>query len=312
MAEQKPTRAGYGEALVELGKRDNRIWVLTGDLAESTMVDKFEKAYPERFVQCGIAEQNMCNVAAGLAVGGKIPFWTTYGAFAACRSLDMLRVTVCYSDLNVKIGGAHCGITVGPDGATHQILEDLAIMRVLPNMKVVVPADYHEAYNATIAAAEIYGPVYVRLGRAPAPVFTDREDPFVIGKAKILHEGSDIAIIACGQLVSESILAAEELAKSGIQARVINMSTLKPIDTAAIVAAARDCGRIVTAEEHQIYGGLGSAVAHECAVNGVPVPMKMIAIQDRFGQSGSPEELLTYFGLRSANIVDAAKSLLKK
>ncbi len=311
MADQKPTRAGYSEALVELGKSDNRIWVLTADLAESTMVDKFEKLYPERFVQVGIAEQNMCNVASGLAIAGKTPFWSTYGAFASCRSLDMIRVTVCYSDLNVKIAAGHCGVTVGPDGATHQILEDIAIMRALPNMQVIVPCDYHEAYNASLVAGEISGPVYLRLGRAPSPVITNREDIFTLGKAKTLRDGDDIAIIACGQMVSEALIASDDLAKEGIHARVINMHTLKPIDTETIVKCAKECGKIVTAEEHQIYGGLGSAVAHECAVNGVPVPMKMVAMQDKFGQSGTPDELLTYFGLRATNIIEQVKLLLK-
>ncbi|MDK9701185.1 MAG: transketolase family protein [bacterium] len=312
MAEMKPTRWGYGEALVDLGEKNDKIWALTGDLAESTYVHKFQAKFPERFVQVGIAEQNMCNVAAGLAVAGKIPFWTTYGAFAACRSLDMLRVTVAYSNLNVKIGGGHSGLTVGPDGATHQILEDIAIIRSLPNMKMVIPCDYHEAYNATLAIAEIDGPCYIRLGRSPQPILTSRDDPFIIGKATTLRDGNDIAIIACGQLVSEAILAHEELAKQGIRARVINMRSVKPIDVEVILSAAKECGAIVTAEEHQIYGGLGAAVAQECALGGVPVPMAMVAMQDQFGRSGSPEELLTHYGMRATNIVDKVKSLLKK
>lgn len=310
MTEKKPTRAGYGEALVDIGQ-DEKVYVLTGDLKESVMVHHFAEKYPDRFIQVGIAEQNMCNVAAGLAVAGKIPFWATYGAFAACRSLDMIRVTVCYSNLNVKIGGGHSGITVGPDGASHQILEDIAIIRSLPNMIMVIPCDYWEAKKATKAIYSIYGPAYLRLGRAPQPVITDIHTPFQIGKANVLQNGNDVAIIACGQQVAEALIAARELAQSSITARVINMHTVKPIDREVIIESARDCRAIVTAEEHQIYGGLGSAVAQVCAET-LPVPIEYIAVRDRFGQSGEPEELLDLFGLRARNIIQAVHKVLER
>ena len=311
MTELKPTRAGYGDALVELGSRDERIYVLVGDLAESTNVHKFQEKFPERFVQCGIAEQNMCNVAAGLALAGKIPFWTTYGAFASCRALDMIRVTVCYSDLNVKIGGGHSGLTVGPDGATHQMLEDIAIQRSLPNMRMVIPCDYWEARKATMAAAEIIGPVYIRFGRAPQPELTSADDAFQFGSAIQLRDGDDVALIACGQMVCEALFARDLLKGEGIRARVINMHTVKPIDGEMIAQCAQECGAIVTAEEHQIFGGLGSAVAHEVALRH-PVPMEMVAVMDKFGLSGTPNELLDHFGLRAANICDAVRRVLRR
>jgi transketolase len=308
--EYKLNREGWGRALVELGKENPNVVVLVGDLAMSTSVNFFKEAFPERFIECGIAEQNMATIAAGLALTGKIPFFATYGAFASCRAADQIRVTLCYSNLNVKIGGAHGGISVGPDGATHQALEEIAIMRSLPNMKMIVPADYYETFKATKSAAEIPGPVYIRFGREKVPVVTDENTPFVFGKANVMREGSDIAIIACGVMVYEALVAAEELESKGISARVINMHTLKPLDEEVIIAAAQECGAIVTAEEHQIYGGLGSAVAQvvsrEC-----PVPVDYVAVMDRFGESGKPDELLDAFGLRSADIVKKANRILK-
>jgi len=307
--EYKLTREGWGRALVELGRENPNVVVLVGDLAASTMVNLFQKEFPERFIEVGIAEQNMTTIAAGLSLVGKIPFFTTYGAFATCRVADQLRVTVCYSNLNVKIGGAHGGISVGPDGATHQAMEEIAIMRSLPNMKMIVPADYYETFKATKAAASIIGPVYIRFGREKVPVVTDENSPFIFGKANIKREGQDVAIIACGVMVHEALVAANDLEKTGISARVINMHTLKPLDEECIVAAARECGAIVTAEEHQIYGGLGSAVAQVVARE-CPVPMDYVAVMDRFGESGKPDELLTAFGLRSTNIVEKVKRVV--
>jgi transketolase len=307
--EYRLTREGWGRALVELGRENPNVVVLVGDLAGSTMVDLFQKEFPERFIECGIAEQNMTTIAAGLSLAGKIPFFATYGAFATCRAADQLRVTVCYSNLNVKIGGAHGGISVGPDGATHQALEEIAFMRALPNMIMIVPSDCHETFKATKAAANIAGPVYIRFGREKVPVVTKENSPFEIGKASIMRDGGDIAIIACGVMVYEALVAADELAKLGIEARVINMHTLKPLDEAAINSAAKECGGIVTAEEHQIYGGLGSACAQVVARE-YPVPMEYVAVMDRFGESGQPDELLTAFGLRSTDIIEKAKKVL--
>jgi transketolase len=307
--EYRLTREGWGRALVELGRENPNVVVLVGDLAGSTMVDLFQKEFPDRFIECGIAEQNMTTIAAGLSLAGKIPFLATYGAFATCRAADQLRVTVCYSNLNVKIGGAHGGISVGPDGATHQALEEIAFMRALPNMTMIVPSDIHETFKATKAAAVIKGPVYIRFGREKVPVVTAQSSPFEIGKANIMREGNDIAIIACGVMVYEALVAAEELEKSGVKARVINMHTLKPLDEAAIISAAKECRGIVTAEEHQIYGGLGSACAQVVAKE-YPVPMEYVAVKDRFGESGQPDELLTAFGLRSSDIIEKAKKLV--
>ncbi|OGC91412.1 MAG: transketolase [candidate division Zixibacteria bacterium RBG_16_53_22] len=300
--EYRLTREGWGRALVKLGHENPNVVVLVGDLASSTMVDLFAREFPERFIECGIAEQNMATIAAGLSLVGKIPFFATYGAFASCRAADQLRVAICYSNLNVKIGGAHGGISVGPDGATHQAMEEIAIMRSLPNMKMIIPADYYETFKATGAAAEISGPVYIRFGREKVPVVTDENTPFIFGKANIMRDGGDVAIIACGVMVHEALAAAEDLARSGIEARVINMHTLKPLDEDCIIKAARECGAIVTAEEHQIYGGLGSAVAQVVARE-YPVPMDYVAVMDRFGESGKPDELLTAFGLRSGDII---------
>ena len=308
--EYKLTREGWGRALVELGKENPNVVVLTGDLSGSTMVNFFQEAFPERFVDCGIAEQNMATIAAGLSLVGKIPFFATYGAFASMRAADQLRVTIAYSNLNVKIGGAHGGISVGPDGATHQALEEIAVIRSLPNFKMIIPADYYEAFKATKDAAYIDGPVYIRFGREKVPVVTNQDTPFVLGKANIMREGDDIAIIACGVMVYEALVAAEELAKDGVNARVINMHTVKPLDEECIIAAARECGAIVTAEEHQIFGGLGSAVA-QITARECPVPMDYVAVMDRFGESGKPDELLKAFGLKSENIIEKANKVLE-
>jgi transketolase len=309
--EMKKTREGFGRALVALGEQDPRIVVLVGDLSESTMVHFFAEKFPERFIQVGIAEQNMTCVAAGLAAMGKIPFLATYGAFASCRALDQIRVTVAYSNLNVKIGGAHGGISVGPDGATHQAMEEVSIIRSIPNMSIVVPCDYWETYKATIAAAKHEGPVYLRFGREDVPVVTAESTPFTFGKGEIFGEGRDLTIIACGVMVYEALRAREALAERGVEARVVDLHTIKPLDRALIERCARETGAIVTAEEHQVNGGLGGAVA-EVVVRSHPVPVEMVAVMDRFGQSGKPAELMDAFGLRATDIVAAAERVLAR
>jgi transketolase len=309
--EMKKTREGFGRALVELGEKDERIVVLVGDLSDSTMVSFFEKRFPDRFIECGIAEQNMTNIAAGLAVTGKIPFYSTYGAFASLRGGDQLRVTVCYTDLNVNVGGAHGGISVGPDGATHQAMEEISCMRVMPNMQVCVPADFWETKKATMTAAYIDHPCYIRFGRENVPVVTDESTPFTWGKGYVMRDGGDVALLACGPMVYESLVAAEELAKEGIDARVVNIHTVKPIDRELIVKCAKECGAIVTAEEHQVYGGFGGAIS-EVVVQEYPVPVEFVAVMDRFGVSGKPEELMHMFGIKAPNIVSAAKKALSR
>jgi transketolase len=309
--EMKRTREGFGHGLVDLGERDPRVLVLVGDLTGSTNVNYFAEKFPGRFIQVGIAEQNMMCVAAGLAAVGKIPFLATYGAFASCRSADQIRVTVAYTDLPVKIGGAHGGISVGPDGATHQAMEEIAIIRSIPNMKMVVPCDYWETRKATVAIAADPHPCYIRFGREPVPVVTDEGSPFVLGRANTLREGKDCAIIACGVMVYETLVAAEALAARGIECRVVNMHTLKPLDREAVERAARECGAIVTAEEHQVHGGLGGAVA-EVVVASHPVPMELVAVHDRFGRSGKQDELMAAFGIKSPDVIRAAERALAR
>ncbi|MGE5552509.1 MAG: transketolase family protein [Betaproteobacteria bacterium] len=309
--EWKLARDGYGEGMIELGKEDPRVVVLGADLSDSTRALWFREQFPDRFFSFGIAEQNMLGAAAGLALAGKIPFVCTYSVFLSGRAWDQIRTTICYSNLNVKMGGAHGGISVGPDGATHQALEDCALTRVLPGMTLVVPCDYYETKKATIALGKIYGPAYIRFGREKTPVITTPETPFELGKAAVFREGSDISLIANGYMVSQCLLAAEELAKEGIAARVINLHTLKPLDRETIAKAARETGAIVTAEEHQLVGGLGSAVAEVVATE-YPVPLAMIGINDTFGESGSPEELLAFHGLTADNVVRVARSLLAR
>jgi transketolase len=309
--EMKKTREGFGHALVELGEQDERIVALAADVTDSVNVGFFARRFPERFVQMGIAEQNMATVAVGMSLVGKIPFYSTYGAFATCRCMDQIRISICYSNANVKICGAHGGISVGPDGATHQALEEIAMMRSLPNMRVIVPCDYWQTNKATKAAAAINGPVFIRFGREAVPTITDADTPFEVGKGIVMRGGGDVAIIACGVMVFEALVAAETLAAEGIDCRVINLHTIKPIDRDLIVNAAKECGAIVTAEEHQIHGGMGSAVA-EVLVGHAPVPQEFVAIMDRFGQSGQPEELLKAFGLKSGDIVAAVHRVLKR
>jgi transketolase len=309
--EVKKTREGFGHALVELGEKNPDVVVLVGDLVESTMTNFFAERFPERFFEIGIAEQNMVGIAAGLSTRGKIPFLSTYGAFASCRAADQIRVTLAYSKLNVKIGGAHGGISVGPDGPTHQAMEEISIIRSIPNMTMIVPCDYWETRKATIAASQMFGPVYIRFGRENVPVVTQESTPFTIGKGYEMRAGADVALIACGVMVAEALSAADMLESQGIQARVINLHTLKPLDSEIIVKAARECGAIVTAEEHQVNGGLGGAVA-EVVVRNHPVPVEMVAVMDRFGHSGKPDELMKNFGIKDVNIVAAAEKALKR
>jgi len=306
---RRTTREGWGAGLVDVGKAHDNVVVLVSDNTRSLNVNLFLAEFPERTFQMGISEQNMVNVAAGMSRFGKVPYYTTYSAFGVGRAFDQLRVTVGYTPCNVKIGGGHSGISVGPDGATHQMLEDIALLRSLPHFTVFVPADYEQTRKATAAAYEIDGPVYIRFGREAVPDVTSPDDPFIPGSAQVMAEGDDLSCIAMGQMVSEALLAHDELEEMGIGMRVVNMHTLKPLDESAIVHAAEETGAIVTAEEHQLYGGLGSAVA-QVVTREQPVPMGYVAVMDRYGQSGRPEELLDAFGLRSRDIVDRAKRVL--
>jgi transketolase len=309
--EMKATRYGYSEALLKLGETNPTVVVLDADLSKSTTTNTFHKKFPQRAYNIGIAEQNMLGTAAGLAIAGKTPYVSTYGVFVSGRAYDQIRTTICYTDLNVKIGGAHGGISVGPDGATHQALEEIGLMRSLPNMTVLVPCDYHETYKATLASATIAGPVYIRFGREAVPILTTPDTPFEFGKGVIVQDGSDVSIIACGSMVYEAMVAAEELKKEGVHARVINIHTVKPIDQEIIIKAAKETGAIVTAEEHQIMAGFGSAVA-EVVVRNHSVPMEMVGIEDTFGESGTPDELMKAYGLTHEAIIQKAKAVLQR
>lgn len=307
----KATRFGFGEGLVELGKKDDKIFALGADTVSSVAMDGFQREFPERFVNVGIAETNLLGVAAGLSIVGFIPFVSTYGVFASGRPWEQIRTTICYSKLNVKIGGSHSGLMVGPDGATHQALEEISIMRCLPNMTVLVPCDLIETKKATIAAAYYNGPVYIRYGRESIPIITEDKTPFEIGKAIKMKDGKDVCIMACGSMVYEALMAAEILEKENIKARVLNIHTIKPMDKQAIIEATKDCGAIVTVEEHQIFGGFGSAVA-EVVVSNNPVPMEFVGIKDTFGESGKPADLIAKYGLKDINIVEAVRKVLKR
>lgn len=311
MAEKIATREAYGKALAKLGKINEKVVVLDADLSKSTKTSEFEKVFPNRFFNMGIAEQNLMGTAAGFAAAGKIPFASTFAMFAAGRAFEIIRNSICYPKLNVKICATHAGITVGEDGASHQALEDLACMRAIPNMVVINPADAVSAEQAIFAIGEYNGPVYVRLGRAAVPVIYDANSfRFEIGKGIELRPGKDAAIIATGIMVAEALQAREMLENEGIQARVIDIHTLKPIDKEIITKAARETGAIVTAEEHNIIGGLGSAVA-EVLVENSPVPMKRVGTRDTFGESGKPNELMIKYGLTAAHIVQAVKEVRK-
>jgi len=311
MIQLKATRDAFGETLVELGRKNRKIVVLSGDLEDSTRAEYFKKEFPERFFNLGIAEQDILGTAVGLSLDGLIPFACSFAVFLTNRAYDILRISICYDRRNVKIIGSHAGITVGPDGATAQCLEDFAVTRVLPNIIVISPVDAIETRKATEAMADICGPVYMRLGREPFPIVTKDSDPFSVGKANTMREGKDLTIIATGLMVSESLKAADVLSEEGIEARVINIHTIKPIDQESIIEAAKETGAIVTAEEHQINGGLGSAVA-EVLVKNTPAPLEMVAVNDTFGESGDPEGLLKKYHLKDVDIVDAGRKVVKR
>jgi transketolase len=307
----RPTKEGFGEGLLASGIRHSEVIAIGADITTSVGVNLFAERFPKQFVSLGIAEQNCIGVAAGLALEGKIPVFATYGVFAAMRTADQIRVSVCYNNLHVVIGGAHAGLSVGPDGATHQALEDLAVMRVLPNMTVLSPCDATQTKIAAIHAIhEVKGPVYIRFGRAAMPDFTSEKQTFEVGKGQLLHPGDDMTIIATGHMVWEALQAAYLLKKDNIHTRVINIHTIKPIDREIIVRAAQETGAIITAEEHQVAGGLGSAVA-EVLAEAFPVPIKFIGVLDHFGESGEPKELMEKYGLTSLAIVKAARKIIE-
>jgi transketolase len=302
-----PTRNGFGEGLIEAGSRSRDVLGICADLSESTRFEGFKKAYPEQYIEIGVSEQMLVAMAGGLAAVGKIPWIASYAMFNPGRSWEQVRTIMALNETNVKIAGAHAGVSVGPDGATHQAIEDIAIMRVIPHMTVVVPCDSVQTKKAAIALSEMWGPVYLRFGREKSAVITTDETPFEIGKAQILREGNDVAIIACGILVYNALIAADRLsAQHGIECRVVNNHTVKPMDEAAIVDAARGCGAVVTVEEHQRQAGMGSRVA-EILAQHHPVPIEFIGVDDRFGQSGDPFELIEYYGMGADAIVEAVR-----
>ncbi len=306
------TRDGFGEALVKLGEINENVVALGADLCHSVRAMWFAQKYPERFFQVGIAEANMTGIAAGLARMGKIPFMSTFGVFATGRNWDQVRMSIAYPNMNVKICASHTGVfSVGEDGASHQSLEDIALMRILPNMTVIVPCDKIETRKATFAVAEIKGPVYLRFGREDVPVITTEETPFNAGKAEIFRHGDDVSIIVCGPMVYDSILASKKLEEEGIDARVINNHTVKPIDKETIMNAAKETGAIVTVEEHQTFGGMGSAVS-EVLSQDYPVPIKMVGVKDKFGESGKPDELQRHFNLTTDDIIRAVHEVMRK
>ncbi|NPV91604.1 MAG: transketolase family protein [Firmicutes bacterium] len=305
------TRDAYGKALVKLGESRPDLVVLDADLSKSTKTADFAKAFPERFFEVGVAEQNLMGTAAGLAAAGKLPFASSFAIFATGRAFEQIRNTIAYPHLGVKIAATHAGITVGEDGASHQSIEDVGLMRMLPNMTVIVPADAVETEKAVWAAAELPGPVYLRLGRLAVPQVYPGDYRFTVGKAVVMREGSDLTFIANGLMVNEALVAAESLQARGVSARVLNLHTVKPLDEAAVIQAARETGAIVTAEEHSVIGGLGSAVAEVLGEN-CPVLMKRVGIYDRFGESGKPEALLEKYGLTARHLVTAAEEILAR
>lgn len=307
--EMIPTRDGYGKGVVDAGEKDERIVVLCADLFESTRSQWFQEKFPKRSVEVGVAEQNLVTLASGMANYGKIPFAASYAAFSPGRNWEQIRTTICLNNVPVKVVGAHAGISVGPDGATHQMLEDIALMRALPRMTVVVPCDAVEARKATLELAFMPGPGYIRVGREKSPVITTQDSPFKIGRAEVLRDGKNVAIIGCGMLLHNCLVAAEALSKEGIEATIINNHTIKPMDEATIIAAAKKCGAVVTVEEHQIMSGMGSAVAEVLARN-CPTPQEFIGMQDRFGESGKASELIEHFGLDSKGIIAAVHKVI--
>ena len=311
--EQKATRDGYGAGLVAAGDLDPNVVVLCADLTESTRSEAFSKKFPERFFEIGVAEQNLAAIAAGLGISGKIPFISSYATFSPGRNWEQIRTTISYNDSNVKIAGAHAGISVGPDGATHQAVEDIATMRVMANMKVFVPCDAIEARKATVAAAKIWGPIYLRFAREKSPVITTEETPYTPGKAEVFWDGKkpQAAIIATGTLVHKALLAARDLEKEGIETVVLDVHAVKPLDEAKVAEAAKRAGAVVTVEEHQVAGGLGGAIA-EFLAKTEPVPMEFIGLQNVFGESGPPEELLEKYGMGAKDIMAAVKRVVKR
>ena len=311
MSDRIPTRDGFGKELVEIGKANEKVVVVSADLEDATRAEYFKNEFPDRFYSVGIAEQDMVGMAAGLSKVGFTPFINSFAVFMTNRAYDMLRLDVCYNDCNVKIICSHAGVTVGEDGASAQCLEDFALMRVLPNIQVVCPVDEIQARKATRLFADTVGPMYMRTSRAPFPVLTKEDDEFKIGKANVMRDGKDATVIACGIQVFEALEAAKTLEKEGIDIKVVNMHTIKPIDRDCIIESAKTTGAIVTAEEHQKYGGLGSAVA-EVVVGECPVPMEFVAVDDTFGQSGTPEQLLAEYGLKDKDIVAAVKKAVER
>lgn len=308
---QKDTRSGFGAGLLEAARLDERVVGLCADLTGSLMMDAFQKEFPHRFFQAGIAEANMMGLAAGLATGGKIPFTGTFANFSTGRVYDQIRQSIAYSDKNVKICASHAGLTLGEDGATHQILEDIGLMKMLPGMTVINPCDYNQTKAATMAIAKHHGPVYLRFGRPKWPVFTPDNQVFQIGKALMLNEGTDVTIFATGHLVWKAIQAGEALAEKGINAEIINIHTIKPLDAEAVLNSARKTRCVVTAEEHQINGGLGDSIAQLLSRN-LPTPIEMVAVMDSFGESGKPEELLTKYHLDTVDVVAAAERAIAR
>lgn len=306
----EPIRAGFGRGLKLAGEKDAAVVALCADLTDSTQMSKFKEAFPERFVEIGVAEQNLVTVASGMARAGKIPFTSSYAAFSPGRNWEQIRTTICLNDQPVKVVGSHAGISVGPDGATHQMLEDIALMRVLPNMVVVAPGDSIEAEKATQALATNGKPGYLRLAREKTPVFSTEQSPFEIGKAYVLRHGDDVCLLGTGTMTYQLLVAAEQLAKHGIHAEVVHVPTIKPLDEATILSSAKKTGRIVTAEEAQVTGGFGSAIA-ELLSDKLPMPIKRIGMQDRFGESGSPDELLDHFGLTGPKIAHDVKTFVE-
>ena len=309
--EKKDTRSGFGAGLHELGKKNNNVVALCADLTGSLKMDAFKKEFPERFFQVGIAEANMIGLAAGMTIGGKIPFTGTFANFSTGRVYDQIRQSVAYSHKNVKICASHAGLTLGEDGATHQILEDVGMMKMLPGMTVIVPCDYNQTKAATLALGDHVGPAYLRFGRPTWPVFTAPDRPFAIGKADRMVEGSDVSIFACGHLVWEALEAQSALEAKGISAEVINVHTIKPLDAEAIISSVKKTGCAVSCEEHQVNGGLGDGIAQLLAMH-LPCPMEMVAVRDSFGESGKPTDLLKKYGLSAEHIVEAATKAISR
>lgn len=309
--EKKDTRSGFGAGLLEAGKRNEKVVALCADLIGSLKMDAFIKEFPDRFFQIGIAEANMMGIAAGLTIGGKIPFTGTFANFSTGRVYDQIRQSIAYSDKNVKIAASHAGLTLGEDGATHQILEDIGMMKMLPGMVVINPCDYNQTKAATIAVAEHHGPVYLRFGRPSVPVFTDPDQKFEIGKAWMVNEGTDVSIFATGHMVWKAIEAGEKLAEAGISAEIINIHTIKPLDTEAVLKSVAKTGCVVTAEEHNRFGGLGDSIAQVLATHH-PAPQEYVAVNDSFGESGTPDQLMKKYGLDTEDIVNAVNRVIKR